>query len=417
MNINRVLWVATTALFCITGALAGWAIGAYYAGTQVGGSDFEFARKARPFVIGAITLGLTVVMTRIGASLGNRIVASIDRVQNMSVADRVLGIIGLLIGLFFGVLITIPFSLPPDVTTAWSVFTIPLIKLCIMAVSAMLGVALFQGMQSEMLRVFPALDENAVPPGTACPSKILDTNVIIDGRIADLCRTGFIEGAIWVPAFVLHELQYIADSSDSLRRARGRRGLESLNAIRTLTLPGTDVPGSVPVPMVQVLTDIPSAVAKIETVDAKLVALAKELGASIITNDYNLNRVAELQDVKVLNLNEMALALKPVVLPGEEMALTLVREGKEQGQAVGYLEDGTMVVVSDARTHIGETCKVTISQVLQTVAGKMIFAEMKGPKGAGDDLFNDGGHGGGFSSRHDDHSNRSGGGMRRKGKS
>jgi uncharacterized protein YacL len=412
MNINRFLWIAATGLFCITGAFAGWAIGSYYTNYKIGDTTIV-QDGARPLVKAVITIGLAIVMARLGAGLGNRIIASLSRIHSMSVADRVLGFVGLLLGLLLGVLVTVPIDLPATMVSAW---TIPLIKLCVMAVSAMLGVALLQGMRSEMLRVFPILDENAAVPGATCSPKFLDTNVIIDGRIADLCRTGFIEGTIWVPSFVLHELQYIADSSDSLRRARGRRGLESLNAIRTLTQIGTDAPGSEPKPMVQVLTDIPASVVKVETVDAKLVALAKEMGGSIITNDFNLNRVAELQGVQVLNLNQLTLALKPVVLPGEEMTLLIVREGKEAGQGVGYLDDGTMVVVGDARSHIGETCKVTISQVLQTVAGKMIFADMKGPKGAGDDLFSDGGNGSSYGGRNDDQSGRSGGGMRRKGK-
>jgi uncharacterized membrane protein YgcG len=184
---------------------------------------------------------------------------------------------------------------------------------------------------------------------------------------------------------------------------------------------------------VQVLNEIPASVLKIDTVDSKLVALAKEMNGAIVTNDFNLNRVAELQGIRVLNLNQLALSLKPVVLPGEEMSITIVREGKEQTQGVGYLEDGTMVVVGDGRDHIGETCKVSITQVIQTVAGKMIFAEFKageakpepkGPKGAGDDLFDggnghgNGGHNGGNTGRNgDDFGGRSSGGLRRKGKS
>jgi uncharacterized protein YacL len=169
---------------------------------------------------------------------------------------------------------------------------------------------------------------------------------------------------------------------------------------------------------VQVLNDIPSSVMKIDTVDSKLVFLAKEMNGSILTNDFNLNRVAELQGVRVLNLNELAQALKPVVLPGEEMTLTIVREGKEPGQGVGYLEDGTMVVVGDGNKHVGETCKVIISSVYQTLAGKMIFADLKGIKGAGDDLFHGNGtSGGGERGRSgDDLGHRAGSGLRRKGK-
>jgi uncharacterized protein YacL len=311
-----------------------------------------------------------------------------------------------------------------------------LVKVCVLLVSAALGMALLQGMRAEMLRAFPALDDSTATRSigtTVSVPKFLDTNVIIDGRIADLCRTGFIEGPVYVPSFVLNELQYIADSADSMRRARGRRGLEALNTMRDIALPSNtahDANGAPVQSVVEVLSDIPASVAKIETVDAKLVGLAKEMNGSIITNDFNLNRVAELQGIRVLNINQLTLALKPVVLPGEEMTLTIVREGKEAGQGVGYLEDGTMVVVGEAREHIGETCKITISQVIQTVAGKMIFAEFKGPRGevqqvqpsqrgAGDDLFDSGA--GGLAGRSagrsgDDFNGRAGGGLRRKGR-
>ncbi|HEX8550507.1 MAG TPA: PIN domain-containing protein [Abditibacteriaceae bacterium] len=401
MNVNRFLWVATTTLFLITGALAGWALGTFYTAQKIGDSPIV-AESMRSLVIGTIVVGMSVVMARVGASLGNRVSASFSRIHEMSIADRVLGICGLLLGLLFGVLITIPLDFSNTFSNAW---TVPLINFCIMAVSAMLGMALLQGMRSEMLRVFPALDEATM--GTiACSPKFLDTNVIIDGRIADICRTGFIEGPVWVPSFVLHELQYIADSSDSMRRARGRRGLETLNAMRNISL--ARKLGETPQPAVEVLTDISAAVMRVETVDAKLVALAKEKSGSILTNDYNLNRVAELQGVTVLNINQLALALKPVVLPGEEMTITIVREGKEAGQGIGYLEDGTMVVVNEGRNAIGETCRVTIAQVLQTVAGKMIFGDLKERenrhdlpsemresarlRGAGDDLFSGNGH-------------------------
>ena len=207
---------------------------------------------------------------------------------------------------------------------------------------------------------------------------MLDTNIIIDGRIAALCQTGFLEGPIWVPSFVLNEVQHIADSADSLRRAKGRRGLEVLKEASQIMIrkPGTP-PNTAPVPLVRVMNEIPISVKNIETVDAKLVALAKEIGAAIVTNDFNLKPVAELQGVRVLNLNELVQSLKPVVLPGEEISLLLVKEGNHPGQAIGYLDDGTMIVVSDGAGHVGETCRVVITQLLQTVAGKMFFADLK----------------------------------------
>ncbi|MCC6442048.1 MAG: TRAM domain-containing protein [Armatimonadetes bacterium] len=204
--------------------------------------------------------------------------------------------------------------------------------------------------------------------------KLLDTNVIIDGRIADVCQTGFVEGPIYVPGFVLEELQHIADSSDSLKRNRGRRGLDILNQMqKELKLEIRPSP--------KVNPDDP------QEVDARLVFMAKDLDGVIITNDYNLNKVAELQGVPVLNVNELANALKPVVLPGEEMAVSILKEGKEMNQGIAYLEDGTMVVVESAKRHIGETIDVVVTSVLQTVAGKMIFANIKAYQEEEDDII------------------------------
>jgi uncharacterized protein YacL len=191
--------------------------------------------------------------------------------------------------------------------------------------------------------------------------KILDTNVIIDGRIYDVARTGFIEGQLYVPGFVLEELQHIADSADALRRQRGRRGLEVLRHLQA------------EFPLEIRIHD--RIVAGIPEVDSRLVRLARVLGADIVTNDFNLNRVAALQDVRVLNLNDLSLALRPNVLPQETLVLPLVREGNQHGQGVGYLEDGTMVVVENGRVHIGDTVEVVVTQVIQTERGKMIFAE------------------------------------------
>ncbi len=200
---------------------------------------------------------------------------------------------------------------------------------------------------------------------TSTQIKILDTNVIIDGRVADVCRTGFIEGEIYVPGFVLDELQHIADSSDSLKRARGRRGLDILNAMNA----------SLPLQVRSL--DTKAEYAPHEEVDAKLVKLAKHLQGAIVTNDFNLNKVAQLQGVEVLNINELANALKPVVLPGEEMRVVVIKEGKEMNQGIGYLDDGTMIVIEGARRRIGETLEVVVASVLQTNAGKMIFAAIK----------------------------------------
>ncbi len=192
---------------------------------------------------------------------------------------------------------------------------------------------------------------------------LLDTSVIIDGRIVDICKTRFLGGKVVIPKFVLRELQQIADSTDPIKRQRGRRGLEILNTIQNE--PGMDI------------TIHEQDFSETSEVDAKLVLLAKLLEAKILTVDFNLNRVASIQGIKVLNINELANALKPVVFPGEEMHIKLIKEGKEHNQAVGYLDDGTMVVVEDARRLIGQDVKVAVTSVLQTQAGRMIFTKIE----------------------------------------
>jgi len=193
--------------------------------------------------------------------------------------------------------------------------------------------------------------------------KILDTSVIIDGRIADLCETGFLEGTYIIPQFILHELQHIADSSDSLKRARGRRGLDILHRIQKM----------VDLDVRIVDDDFPS----IKDVDSKIVALGKRLSAKVVTNDLNLNKVAELQGVRVLNINQLCNALKPVVLPGETMRVFVLKEGKESGQGIAYLDDGTMIVVDEAKKWIGKNIDVVVTSVLQTTAGRMIFTRVR----------------------------------------
>ena len=193
--------------------------------------------------------------------------------------------------------------------------------------------------------------------------KILDTSVIIDGRVADICETDFLEGPLIIPQFILQELQHIADSADNLKRARGRRGLDILNRMQK----GDTVEVKV------VDDDYPD----IKEVDAKLIALAREMNAKVVTNDFNLNKVAQLQGVPVLNINQLANALKPMVLPGEVLHLQIMREGKEQGQGVAYLDDGTMVVVENASRHLGQEVEASVTSILQTTAGRMIFTTLK----------------------------------------
>ena len=197
-------------------------------------------------------------------------------------------------------------------------------------------------------------------------SVLLDTSVIIDGRIADVARTGFISGTILVPRFVLHELQHIADSAEPLRRNRGRRGLEVLNELQK------DVPSLVR------FTDMDAT--GVRDVDDKLVVLAKQLNSAIITNDYNLNHVAQLQGVPVLNINELANAVKAVLLPGEHLEVKIIQAGKEAGQGIGYLDDGTMIVVDDGLRHVNEKVSAVVTKIFQTTAGRMIFAKLENNK-------------------------------------
>ena len=201
------------------------------------------------------------------------------------------------------------------------------------------------------------------PPayGSYVPCKLLDTSVIIDGRIADICSTGFLDGKLLIPVFVLEELQHIADSADALKRVRGRRGLDILQKIRTESGLQVEI-------INQDFDDI-------SEVDSKLIRLGQQLGGKIITNDYNLNKVSELQGVPVLNINDLSNAVKPVVIPGESMTVNVVKEGKEHGQGIAYLDDGTMIVVENGRYYLGKTIQVEVTSALQTSAGRMIFAK------------------------------------------
>jgi uncharacterized protein YacL len=270
------------------------------------------------------------------------------------------GLTGLVTGLIIAALLSFPLSLLP------SPFGEILPFLGVLLFSY-LGITIFVMRQTDIvsvLRFIPGRGqtEEAQEPGSS-RSILLDTSVIIDGRIADIAQTGFLSGTLLIPRFVLNELQYIADSPDSLRRQRGRRGMEVLSRLQKDTI--------VPVR----ISDID--VEGVREVDDKLVILARQLRCPILTNDYNLNRIAELQGVAVLNVNELANAVKLVLLPGESLSVNIIQEGREAGQGVGYLDDGTMVVVEDGRDHLHIETTVTVTKVLQTAAGRMIFAKVE----------------------------------------
>jgi uncharacterized protein YacL len=269
------------------------------------------------------------------------------------------GVIGSLMGLL-GLLLLSPLF------THTSGIVIALIVLC----SIVLGVSGFRigyAKGDELLQYLSNRNHSDSRENTSSSSidenKILDTSVIIDGRIADICKTGFIEGTLIIPEFVLEELQHIADSSDLLKRNRGRRGLDILNRIQK----ELDVKVKIYEGNYEEITEV----------DSKLVKLAKCLQCKVITNDFNLNKVCELQGVSVLNINDLANAIKPVVLPGEEILVRVIKDGKESGQGVAYLDDGTMIVVEGGRDFIGSILEVMVTSVLQTSAGRMIFAKPK----------------------------------------
>lgn len=299
--------------------------------------------------------GVTVLSMRFGKLLKKTLNAVGSFFSRASAIDILVGLGGLIVGLVIGVLLTYPISFLPFKNAA-----LPLI---VTIVCGALGLAVFLLRKEDIITLFTGLPRVRFLRGQGGTSKILDTSAIVDGRIADICKTGFLEGELIIPRFVLRELQQVADSQDPLKRSRGRRGLDILNRMRkekkvTIRIVDRDFPD-------------------IRDVDAKLIKLAKLMGARVITNDFNLNKIAELEGVEVLNINELSNALKPYVLPGEELRVQIIREGKEAEQGVGYLDDGTMVVVEEGKKYINSVVDTVVTSVLQTPAGRMIFARLK----------------------------------------
>jgi uncharacterized protein YacL len=283
------------------------------------------------------------------------------RVEELSTAEFVTAVAGLILGLLMGLLLGLPLSRFPPPLGTW----LPL------GVSLFLGlgmVGLTVAKRGDLLIAAKALGlgrpqerAGADADRTGEPHIVVDTSAIIDGRIAEIVESGFLYGTLVVPRFVLEELQHIADSSDALRRNRGRRGLEILARLQKESISPVEIAE-------EAYPDIPE-------VDAKLIALAKTRSQAVLTNDFNLNRVAELQGVRVLNINSLANAVKPAVLPGEELRVRVIQDGKEPGQGVGFLDDGTMIVVEGGARFIDRDLDVSVTRVLQTVAGRMIFAQ------------------------------------------
>jgi uncharacterized protein YacL len=283
--------------------------------------------------------------------------AARNALRQVPINDLIAGTIGLAVGLIIAALLAYPVSrLPPPFGN--------IVPLVLVFLFGYLGATAFVLRQADIQALFQRRSAVPAPAPAAAPETeqtlLLDTSVIIDGRIADVAKTGFLLGRLAVPRFVLNELQYIADSADSLRRNRGRRGLEMLDRLQ-----------STPNVRIAFIDQDPTDATQ---VDDKLISLARQTGALVVTNDYNLNRVARLQGVQILNINELANAVKSVFLPGEGIPLKIIQEGKESGQGVGYLEDGTMVVVENGRRYMNQEILVQVTKVLQTNAGRLIFA-------------------------------------------
>ncbi|HEX2193669.1 MAG TPA: PIN domain-containing protein [Candidatus Limnocylindria bacterium] len=278
---------------------------------------------------------------------------AVDRIAQADAAEYALGVSAIVVGLLMGLLVGGPLSALGG--TAGAVLP-PL-------ASILLALGLLWTTLAKRDVLLPAI--GAILPGgrraKSPTTVIIDTSAVIDGRIVDIGRTGFILGTLVVPRFVLDELQRIADSPDAVRRNRGRRGLEMLAALQKDSVSPVEVSEA--------------TYPELDEVDAKLIAFARDSGAAILTNDFNLNRVAELQGIRVLNVNELANAVKAVVHPGEEMSVRIIQEGKEPGQGVGYLDDGTMIVVEGGSGFMNEEIAISVTRVLQTVAGRMIFAQ------------------------------------------
>ncbi len=333
-------------------ALVGWELGRSFVGIhELGDLTLDAAKIVVPAVAGSALLGW-LLAPWITVRPARALRASLRQVPT---TQLVAATMGLAIGLMIAALLAYPLSLLPSPFGT----ILPFVGVILFGY---LGVTVMALRQREIFAFFRGLRNDAAPGNVAPGQRImlLDTSVIIDGRIADIAETGFLWAVLAVPRFVLNELQYIADSADELRRNRGRRGLEMLDRMQH----------SEQVELVVLDQDPQDA----HQVDDKLVSLAMELNAAIVTNDYNLNRVARLQGVRVLNVNELANAVKSVVLPGEQIEIKVIQEGKEVNQGVGYLEDGTMVVVEQGRRYIGQTIPVQVTKVLQTNAGRLIFA-------------------------------------------
>lgn len=327
----------------------------YRALSRLQGKGIEDMPQFRqPVTASASFLAGSIVFGLLGAVIIRKIEDAIYRWETLSNADK----ITLFAGVFIGVLVSIPFHVLAFAFGPLAVAG----SFVLMIILIWLSIAILRGMQDSM--------PWSSASGKRGNIKIFDTNVIIDGRVYEVCKAGFIEGKIYIPKFVLNELQVIADSHDPNRRQRGRRGLDMLR-----NLQGTFE--------IEVGVHDRLAGESSEPVDTRLVHLAQALGAQLVTNDFNLNKVAQVQGIPVLNINDLAMAMRPVFLPGDTLTVEIERNGSQPGQGVAYLEDGTMVVVEHGEHHIGERAEVQVTQVHQSAAGRMIFATIEGEENRG----------------------------------
>ena len=324
------------------------------------------------FIFGVFFYQIAPALTRKSRKVADNIE---NDLRGISPNALVGGTVGLILGLIIAYLLT---QIYQDVITQKSLYLT--VTVLLYAAMAFLGSVIGSKKGAELLALYAsnkraqqtkaAAEENsygynARDKKSQRVPKILDTSVIIDGRILEIMKTGFLEGPVVIPEFVLVELRHIADSSDGLKRNRGRRGLDILNKIQTEY--GIEIYN----------TDSEKALKEIPEVDVKLLKLAQIMTGKVVTNDFNLNKVAVIKGVPVLNINELANALKPMVIPGETMTVALIKQGKDHSQAIGYLDDGTMIVVEDGRKQIGQTVDINVTSVLQTAAGRMIFGKIK----------------------------------------
>ncbi|MCO8193774.1 PIN/TRAM domain-containing protein [Anaerofustis sp. NSJ-163] len=367
---KKALYAIIFVLGAIVGSqLANWIINGGHLYQKLGINITSAFGKGMIYVFAAILFGfIFIIFIPFFAKLFKRIFDQVSIELNNTTLTQIGMLIGsLILALILAALLSLPFQnmgLPGWIA---SLITIIIYAICIYV---FISIATYKAPDVEKFfkGLNPFLNENArtkqskkhpkVPIGVA---KILDTSVIIDGRILDILKTGFIDGPIILPNFVLFELQQIADSADSVKRSRGRRGLDILNQIQK----------ELPIEVVNLDKDYPD----ISEVDTKLLKLAIDIDAKVVTNDYNLNKIAEFQGVEVLNTNELSNAVKTVVLPGEELYVRVIKEGKENSQGIAYLEDGTMIVVEEGRNRIGEEIHTVVTSVLQTAAGRMIFVK------------------------------------------